>query len=127
MMVRWETIEDVGPMDEGFFMYCEEVDWCARISATDWEVCCVPEARIVHLGGQSTQQFRDEMFVALWRSRFRLFEKHRGPLYRALARRIVGAGMRKEIASLNRALLQGAFTEEDARARLSAYRQVLEL
>ena len=127
MMVRWQTIEDVGPMDEGYFMYCEEVDWCMRIARAGWGIYCVPEARIVHLGGQSTRQFRDDMFVALWRSRFRLFERHRSPLYRGLARRIVRAGMRKEMGSLKRAILRGAVTEENARSRLSSYRQVLEL
>ena len=39
----------------------------------------MPEAVITHLGGQSTRQFREAMFVALWRSRYRLFDKHYGP------------------------------------------------
>ena len=127
MMVRWEALKGVGWFDEGFFMYCEEIDWCLRAKAAGWEIYCVPEARIVHLSGQSTRQFREKMFVALWRSRYRLFEKHYGPFYRWAVRRIVRAGVRHEMGRVARALKKGELSAEEAERRFVAYHQVLEM
>ena len=121
MMVRSEAIRQVGLLDEGFFMYCEEIDWCMRMKAQGWEVRCVPSARIVHHVAQSTQQFRDRMFVELWRSRFRLFEKHYGPAYRWVVRRIVRLGLWWEARKLRRSGLD----LEEREARLRAYAEVL--
>jgi N-acetylglucosaminyl-diphospho-decaprenol L-rhamnosyltransferase len=70
LMVRARTLAQVGSFDEHFFMYCEEIDLCRRMGAAGWQIYCVPQAEIVHLVGQSTRQFRDRMFVALWQSRF---------------------------------------------------------
>ena len=53
-MIRRETLDRVGPLDEGYFMYCEEIDWCMRAKRAGWGIYCVPQARIVHLAGQST-------------------------------------------------------------------------
>jgi GT2 family glycosyltransferase len=114
-------------MDKDFFMYCEEVDWCLRIKSAGWDIFCVPRALVVHLGGRSTRQFRDRMFVALWRSRYRLFQKHYHPLFTMLARRIVRAGMRRGITTLRRALDRGEVSSDEAEARIGAYRQVLEM
>jgi N-acetylglucosaminyl-diphospho-decaprenol L-rhamnosyltransferase len=93
MMTRAEVIQQVGLMDEGFFMYAEEVDWCMRVKKAGWGIYCVPAAQIVHHAGGSTRQFRDEMFAALWRSRFRLFHKHYGPAFNSIARLLVRLGL----------------------------------
>jgi N-acetylglucosaminyl-diphospho-decaprenol L-rhamnosyltransferase len=53
MLVRREAINDVGPMDEGFFLYYEDVDWCRRMRARDWEVLLEPTAQVVHHRGGS--------------------------------------------------------------------------
>ncbi len=127
LMVRWETIQQAGPLDTGYFMYCEEVDWCMRIKALGWQVYCVPQARILHLAGQSTRQFRDKMFVALWRSRFRLFRQHYSHLYQTLARLIVQAGVRREIARTRQAQRRGEISAQEASQRLAAFRQVLRM
>ncbi len=127
MMVRWEALEEVGWFDEGFFMYCEEIDWCLRAKAAGWEIYCVPKARIVHLGGQSAGQFREKMFVALWQSRYRLFAKHYGPFYRWAVRRIVRAGVRREMGRVARALKRGHLSAEEAECRFVAYHHVLEM
>jgi len=123
MMVRAEAIRQVGLMDEGFFMYCEEVDWCFRMKAQGWEIQCVPQARVVHHVAQSTRQFRDRMFVELWRSRFRLFSKHYGPAYRWALRHIVRLGLWHEARRVRSADLDTSERE----SRLGAYRQVLEM
>jgi hypothetical protein len=127
MLVRGETLRQVGPLDERYFMYCEEIDWCMRIIAAGWQIYCVPQAIIVHLGGQAARQFRDKMFVALWRSRFLLFSRHYSPLYQRLVRVIVHGGLRRRIAGVQAALRRGEVSAEDAAREVNAYRQVLEL
>lgn len=53
MLVRRQAIEDVGVMDDGFFMYAEETDWCYRFKSKGWKNRFTPDAEIIHLGGAS--------------------------------------------------------------------------
>jgi hypothetical protein len=59
-------------------MYAEETDWCWRLHRRHWEVWYTPEASVVHHGGQSTRQVREEMVRRLYRSKVRFFRLHRG-------------------------------------------------
>jgi GT2 family glycosyltransferase len=127
LMMRQEVIEQVGLLDERFFIYCEEIDWCLRIKAAGWSIWCVPEAEIVHHVAQSTGQFRDEMFVALWKSRYQLFEKHYSRLFQGMARRIVRSGLWAEVRRARAAAQRGEITESELTSRLTAYRQVREM
>lgn len=124
LMMRWQTFRQVGPLDEGYFMYCEEIDWCLRAKRAGWAIYCVPRARVVHLAGQSTRQFREAMVLALWRSRYRLFERHYPPAYRWAIRCIVAAGMAAEARRTRRALHRGELTADEAERRLATYRAV---
>jgi len=65
MLVRRKAIEDVGTMDERFFMYGEETDWCYRFKQAGWKIMFAPEGEIIHLGGQSTAQRAGEMVIQL--------------------------------------------------------------
>ena len=127
LMVRREAVEQVGLFDERFFIYCEEIDWCLRIKAAGWSIWCVPEAEIVHHVAQSTGQFRDEMFVALWQSRYQLFEKHYSRLFQWAARRIVRLGLGAQVRRARAAARRGEITESELTSRLEAYRQVREM
>ena len=95
MMLRAESIRDVGPLDEGFVMYCEEVDWAWRLRRAGWGARCVPSAHVVHLGGQSSGQVRPQSLIRLWTSRLRLFDLYYPAWKRWTARRLVRAGMRR--------------------------------
>ncbi len=97
MLLRPESIEQVGPFDEEFVLYCEEVDWAARFKEAGWKNLCAPAAHIIHHEGKSTSQVRVESFVKLWTSRYRLHTKHPqfAPMW--LARRIVIAGMKRKM------------------------------
>lgn len=127
MMVRREAIAQVGLLDEGFRIYVEEIDWCMRIKQAGWAVYCVPRAEVIHHEARSTRQVRPQMIVALWRSRFYLFEKHYSPAFRWLARRIVRAGMRAEARRAREAYRRGELNEEELAARLTAYQEVAAL
>lgn len=78
MLARRDAIDQVGVLDEGYFMYSEEPDWCWRMRRAGWETWFTPSAVITHLGGQSTHQVREAMLVALYRSKVRFFRRHRG-------------------------------------------------
>jgi len=51
MLVRREALEDVGPLDEGYFMHCEDLDWCMRFRQKKWKILFVPTAKIIHYLG----------------------------------------------------------------------------
>ncbi len=127
LMVRAETLAQLGGFDERFFMYCEEIDLCRRIQAEGWKIYCVPQAQIVHLVAQSTRQFRDRMFVALWRSRFLMFEKHKHAAFRWAARRLVRLGLRVEARRARTAYRRGGISADELAGRLAAYREVAAL
>ena len=95
MMIKSIVVTDVGPMDEGFWMYCEEIDWCWRMRKASWHIYCVPTARVIHHAGQSSGQVHVSSFVNLWTSRARLYARHHGPLTRRLAQVLVRVGMRR--------------------------------
>lgn len=127
LMVRREAAEQVGWLDEGFFIYCEEIDWCMRIRRAGWQVWCVPQAEIVHHEAQSTRQFRDQMFVELWRARFRLFEKHYSPAFRLAARQLVRWGLWNAARQTRAGFRSGSVTEDEMHRRLGAYAEVARL
>jgi GT2 family glycosyltransferase len=59
LMVRRETIDQVGFLDERFYVYSEETDWCYRMRSAGWKVYYVPDAQVLHLGGQAWKQLDD--------------------------------------------------------------------
>ena len=117
----------VGWLDEDFFIYVEEVDWARRIRKAGWEIWCVPAAEIVHLEGQSTRQFRERMFVELWRARFHYFEKHHSPLFNWAVVMLVRAGMARAIAGARRAQVRGEISTAECEQRIAAFRRVAEM
>lgn len=81
MMVRREVVDRVGLLDERYFMYSEEIDWCQRIRRAGWSIVMAPKARIIHHGGTSTRQVQREMFLELHRSRARYFFRYRSAAF----------------------------------------------
>ena len=76
MMVRRRAIEDVGGMDERFFLYFEDVDWCFRMSRQGWKVYYVPEAQMVHEHQRESAKPRlSRSFWAHLGSLLRFYEK----------------------------------------------------
>jgi GT2 family glycosyltransferase len=80
MLVRREAITQVGLMDEAYFVYSEEADWCYRFSQAGWRRVFTPSARIVHLdgGAKSTSQASKKMFVQLQKSTMIYHRKNLG-------------------------------------------------
>lgn len=55
MLVRRDALLDVGTMDEGYFMHCEDLDWCMRFRQRGWKILFVPEADVIHYKGTCSQ------------------------------------------------------------------------
>ena len=78
LLLRKEVLDQVGFLDEDYFIYSEEVDLCYRIQRAGWQLFWIPEAEVVHFGGQSTQQVPTEMFLNLYHSKIKYFRKNYG-------------------------------------------------
>ena len=80
LMTRRSIIDDIGSMDESFFMYYEEADLCYRIVKAGWRVVFVPEAEITHLGGRSSDQLPVKTRIMRLKSLLIFFRKHYGKI-----------------------------------------------
>jgi GT2 family glycosyltransferase len=87
LMARREAIDRVGGMDEAFFMFNEDVDWCRRMKLGGWNNVYVPEAVVVHHIGASKGRVAARVIVARHRGMIHYFHKHHpaNPLVEALA------------------------------------------
>ena len=86
LMVRREVYQQVGGLDEGFFMYSEELDWCRRIKAAGWRICYDPAAEIIHYEGKSSEQAVARRDIAFFSSRVRYTRKYHGPVWAEILR-----------------------------------------
>jgi GT2 family glycosyltransferase len=95
LLVRAEALEQVGPLDERFFLYAEETDWARRAVRLGWRHAVVPAARALHLGGATSEDHgrRERQFFA---SQERYYRKHFGTLgwQTARAAQVLGATVR---------------------------------
>lgn len=119
MLLRPEMLREIGGMDPGYYLYCEEVDWCRRAIDAGWEVWSDPRAVVIHHAGRSTAQSRQASYTRLWRSRYRYFAKHRGPTYAAAVEAVVRLGLAGERLRLERRRRLGFISEEEARQSLA--------
>jgi N-acetylglucosaminyl-diphospho-decaprenol L-rhamnosyltransferase len=78
LMIRREAWQAVGPLDEGFFMYFEELDWCQRCRTAGWEIHYLPTAQIIHHEGKSSEQVITERTIRFQRSKIRYYRKYYG-------------------------------------------------
>jgi len=76
LMVRRAVVDQVGPLDEGYFMLFEEVDWCYQIKKAGWEIWFTPEAKVIHHYGQSIKQVKVPMILSSHRGLYRFWHKH---------------------------------------------------
>jgi GT2 family glycosyltransferase len=79
LLARREAVEQVGLLDEQFFMYYDEVDWCYRMKAAGWRIFYVPAAQVVHHVAASVKQIGFEAYRRLFESQYRYFRKHASP------------------------------------------------
>lgn len=90
MLVGRAAIAQVGLMDEAYFVYAEETDWCYRFRKAGWRCVFTPSARIIHRdgGGKSTEQISVKMYVQQQKSLLIFYRKQRGWLSWVIARTV---------------------------------------
>jgi GT2 family glycosyltransferase len=120
-------VEQIGLLDERFFMYAEEIDWCYRIRQAGWAIWQEPRARVTHIGGAATSQFRSRMQIALHDSRLRFFRKHYSRRFMRWHMRIMRAGMLRAALLDWRDYARGHLDGDELRARLWTYGKVSQL
>lgn len=124
LMARREAAEQVGPLDEGFFMYSEELDWCRRFREAGWRVVYLPTARIVHHVGKSSEQVLPARHIHFQTSKVRYFRKYYGPATAEVLRLFLLANYLWQIGLEGSKWLLGH--KRPLRAeRIAAYRQVV--
>ncbi len=146
MMVRREALEQVGLLDEGYFIYTEEVDLCYRLHHADrpadhwplmdtetnlsnschsWQIYWIPRAAVVHYGGQSTGQMPAEMFLRLYGSKVLYFRKHYGRWRARVYKLILLVAALARLALSPLAWLERSLRRQQHMALASHYRRLL--
>ncbi|MBX9722221.1 MAG: glycosyltransferase family 2 protein, partial [Candidatus Obscuribacterales bacterium] len=76
LLMRRSILDEVGTLDEGYFMLFEEVDWCYRVKEAGWQIWFDPSAKVVHHFGQSIKQVKVRMIVSSHKGLYRFWSKH---------------------------------------------------
>jgi GT2 family glycosyltransferase len=124
LFVRRAVWEQVGGLDEGFFMYSEELDWQRRMRTAGWEVHHLPAARVVHHEARSSTQVPAATHIRFNTSKVRYFRKYHGSTaaealrWYLLAHFLVQLGLEAAKGALGH-------KRDLRRARVAAYREVL--
>ena len=124
LLARWETIAQVGVLDERFFMYSEELDWCRRAKSAGWRIVFFPHATIVHYEGQSSGQVVAARHIRFNSSKVSYFRKHHNALEAEALRLFLLGTFFLQLAGEAGKYLAG-HKRELRKERMTAYLQVL--
>jgi len=94
LLVRRSAINEIGLLDENFFAYYEDIDWCRRMRKAGWKIVYYPAVKIIHLTGESSQQSeKNNIYHSLvhYRSKFYYHKKYKGELAVIILKNIVMA------------------------------------
>lgn len=112
LMIRREVIDAIGPLDEQYFMYAEELDWCFNAKRVGWRIVALPSTSIIHYGGQSSVQVAERSLALLVETKLRFYRKNLGLLTAGLVSLVYTAGIAKQYRSeriKSRAKLRGVW------------------
>ncbi|MFD1139458.1 glycosyltransferase family 2 protein [Paenibacillus urinalis] len=98
MLVRREAIEQVGGLDETFFMYGEDIDWCYRIKQADWDIHYYPYTYIIHYKGASSRRKPAKIIYEFHRAMWIFHQKHYQAKYNLLTNAAVYSGIGVKLA-----------------------------
>ena len=76
MFVRKETLDEVGFLDETFFMYGEDIDLCFRIKNAGWKIVYYGKSKIMHLKGASSKKQKSKLIYEFYRAMYIYYKKH---------------------------------------------------
>lgn len=93
MMVRRQVIDTVGTLDERFFMYAEDIDWCYRIKWAGWKIIYYPEVTMLHLKGKSGKKRKYRTIYQFHKTMLQFYDKNYKPSYNLAVTAAVHAGV----------------------------------
>jgi N-acetylglucosaminyl-diphospho-decaprenol L-rhamnosyltransferase len=121
LLVRRAAAEQVGLLDERFFMYYEETDLCYRTLAAGWENWYTPAATVVHEGAHSTSREPERMSAIFFQSQSRFWRKHYSRPRQVALKVLSIVGLAVWSGRTLRGLLRGRVSLETARRRFASY------
>jgi GT2 family glycosyltransferase len=104
LLTRRAHLETIGGLDEGFFLYEEDVDLCVRVTRLGYQVLFTPAGEVLHHKGRSMAKALERARLEYHRSHLRYYRKHRGPVDVALLRAYLAVLGLREPALLRLAL-----------------------
>lgn len=125
LLARTAAMRRVGPLDEGYFMYAEEVDWCRRFAQAGWRRICVPSAVVLHHGAAASSQFRARSWSILWRSRRRYLRLHEAAWRAAAVDLLLSWAVRRLRRDDAHATTRGLLGADERALREAAYTAAL--
>ncbi|MNI21706.1 N-acetylglucosaminyl-diphospho-decaprenol L-rhamnosyltransferase [compost metagenome] len=93
MLIRREVMEQVGMLDEDFFMYGEDIDWCYRIKQAGWEIYYYPRTSIIHYKGASSRKKPFKIIYEFHRAMILFHRKHYRRKYSFIVNGLVYSGV----------------------------------
>ena len=93
MFFRADAVKSTGMLDESFFMYCEDIDYCCRLNKKKWRIRYLPTVRLLHFKGESTKEKNYDYFKNFNLSMLHFFKKHHATKYPGLFSSIVKFGV----------------------------------
>lgn len=93
LMIRRKVVDDIGFLDERFFMYGEELDWCIRAKKAGWAVMYYPDAEIIHYKGECSKSNSRKAAFEFYRSMYLFHKKHFAENYNPIINIIIYAGI----------------------------------
>ncbi len=73
MLVRKVAINEVGLLDEDYFMYGEDIDWCYRIKSAGWKIIYYGKSEIIHYKGASSKKQKSKLIFEFYRAMYLFF------------------------------------------------------
>ena len=99
LLVRREAAEQIGLLDEEYFMYCEDMDWCFRAREAGWQSVYFPAAKLVHEVGKSSDKLPRRMIAYHHLSMYKFYRKHYGARAAWPVRAAVAGGLAARAAA----------------------------
>lgn len=124
LVARREVYEQVGPLDAGYVMFSEELDWCKRAKNAGWRVVYLGSAQVTHYGGRSTEQVQARKHIHFQQSKLRYFRKYHGRGFALVLRLFLLLSYMAQIAQEAAKALVGS-KRAMRRARINTYLQVV--
>ena len=127
MIVRREVYDQVGPLDDAFFMYGEGADWSFRIKKAGWKIGFLPGSKIIHYGDQTNRRVKQSMYLQFYKSTYLFIKKKNssmGWLYRLFI--LIIFPIKKMVARIT-SVIKGGATREEAIRRIPYYDALIDL